>query len=215
MPAAHAALQWSPVIPVKRLAGAKTRLAGFAGARRAELALAMTCDTVMAALQCPSSRAVIVVTDEDRAARAVHALGAHVVPDEPAAGLNPALVYGAAEAARQHPDAGVCALSSDLPALRPHELDRALQAAAHHGRSFLADTPGAGTVLYAATPGAEFTPAFEGASRSRHRESGATELGLDGVASVRRDVDTVADLRAAAALGVGPHTATVLTTLEI
>ncbi|RNL84885.1 2-phospho-L-lactate guanylyltransferase [Halostreptopolyspora alba] len=208
-------MQWSPVVPVKRLADAKTRLGVFAGPRRAELALAMTCDTVMAAVQCASTRAVVVVTDEDRAARAVRALGARVVPDEPAAGLNPALVHGAAEAARQHPDAGVCALSSDLPALRPHELDRALRAAGAHGRSFLADAPGSGTVMYAATPGAAFTPAFEGSSRDRHRESGAVELDLDGVASVRRDVDTVADLRAAAALGVGPHTAKVLATLEI
>ncbi|MBB4933591.1 2-phospho-L-lactate guanylyltransferase [Lipingzhangella halophila] len=215
MPAAPAALQWSPVIPVKRLAGAKTRLGTFAGPHHADLALAMTCDTVMAAVQCQRTRAVVVVTDDERAARAVRELGARVVPDVPAAGLNPALVHGAAEAALQHPDAGVCALSADLPALRPDQLDRALRAAGDHERSFLADAPGSGTVLYAAAPGSEFIPAFEGASRSRHREAGATELVLDGVASVRRDVDTVADLRAAVELGIGPHTAKVLAALEI
>ncbi len=36
---------------------------------------------------------------------------------------------------------------------------------------------------------------------------GAREILLAGVDSVRRDVDTGEDLRAALALGVGPHTA--------
>ncbi|MGO4756580.1 2-phospho-L-lactate guanylyltransferase, partial [Streptomyces sp. 2MCAF27] len=43
-------------------------------------------------------------------------------------------------------------------------------------------------------------------SRARHRASGAREIRLRGVDSVRRDVDTGEDLRAALALGVGPHT---------
>ncbi len=215
MPAAHAALHWTPVIPVKRLEGAKTRLADFAGKQRSALALAMTCDTVQAAIQCPSSRAVVVITDDTRAARAVRAVGADVVPDTPSAGLNPALEHGAAQATLRHPDAGVCALSSDLPALRPAELDHALRAAGRYPRAFLADAPGSGTVLYTAVPDTPFTPAFEGASRLRHRETGARELVLDGVASVRRDVDTVADLRAAVELGVGPHTTKVLADLDV
>ncbi|WP_173434225.1 2-phospho-L-lactate guanylyltransferase [Allosalinactinospora lopnorensis] len=210
MPAAQAALRWSLVIPVKRLASAKSRLAALAGPHRADLALAMACDTVMAAVQCPRTRSVLVVTDDARAADAVRGVGAHVVPDEPALGLNPALLHGAAEAVRRHPEAGVCALSADLPALRPGELDRVLREAGHRERSFLADAPGVGTTLYTAAPGAEFAPAFEGASRRRHRRNGASELVLGDVAGVRRDVDTLEDLRAAAALGVGPHTAKLL-----
>jgi 2-phospho-L-lactate guanylyltransferase len=52
-------------------------------------------------------------------------------------------------------------------------------------------------------------PEFGVDSRSRHRASGATEIRLAGVDSVRQDVDTGDDLRAALALGVGPHTAAV------
>jgi 2-phospho-L-lactate guanylyltransferase len=44
-------------------------------------------------------------------------------------------------------------------------------------------------------------------SLARHPASGARELGLEAVDSVRQDVDTGDDLRAALAPGVGPHTA--------
>ena len=37
--------------------------------------------------------------------------------------------------------------------------------------------------------------------------SGAAELVLDGVPGLRRDVDTPDDLRGAAELGLGPHSA--------
>ena len=56
-------------------------------------------------------------------------------------------------------------------------------------------------------PGGEFRPLFGGASRARHAASGATELELDDLAGLRRDVDTPDDLRAARVLGAGPRTA--------
>ncbi|GAA3750490.1 2-phospho-L-lactate guanylyltransferase [Spinactinospora alkalitolerans] len=215
MTTAEADPRWSLVIPVKRLTAAKSRLAEFAGVHREELALAVAADTVMAAVSCPGAAEVIVVTDDPLAASALRDLGAHVVTDEPGAGLNPALVHGAAEALTLRPGTGVCALSADLPALRPGELNRVLAAARPHGQAFLSDTPGIGTTAYAAGPGAAFTPAFEGASRRRHRAGGAAEIGLDDVPTVRRDVDTPADLREAAALGVGPHTAKVVAKLGL
>ncbi|MBB6170459.1 2-phospho-L-lactate guanylyltransferase [Nocardiopsis mwathae] len=202
--------RWSLLVPVKHLAGAKTRLARFAGAHRSDLALAIACDTVMAAVDCPAVASVFAVTDDPRAADALGGLGAHVVAGEPGTGLNPALVHGAAEALRRRPGRGLCALSADLPALRPAELDLVLGDAAAHERAFLADAPGVGTTLYTAAPGAAFTPAFEGASRRRHHDGGAAELVRADVPSVRRDVDTPEDLHGAVALGVGPHTAKLL-----
>jgi 2-phospho-L-lactate/phosphoenolpyruvate guanylyltransferase len=109
----------------------------------------------------------------------------------------------------------VGALSADLPALRPGELDRVLQAASDAPNAFLADAAGIGTTLYTARPDAGFTPAFGGPSRARHRDGGARELALADVASVRRDVDTIEDLRAALELGVGPHTASVAPLLPL
>lgn len=88
-------------------------------------------------------------------------------------------------------------------------------AAAGGGRAFLADAPGVGTTLLAADAGAALAPGFGVASRARHLASGAREIGLRGVDSVRQDVDTGADLRAALALGVGPHTAAALDRLAV
>lgn len=195
-------------MPLKPLARAKSRLADAAGADlRPRLALAFAQDTVAAALGCPLVRDVVVVTDDHTAGAALSALGARIVPDAPAAGLDAALAHGAASARALRPGAAVATLNADLPALRPRELARVLGAASVLGRAFLADAAGIGTTMLCALPGVELRPAFGGPSRRRHLASGAVEIVLDGVDSVRRDVDTGADLAAALALGVGPRTA--------
>ncbi|MFF4549318.1 2-phospho-L-lactate guanylyltransferase [Streptomyces sp. NPDC001406] len=203
-------MQWTLVIPLKPLARAKSRLSDTAadGVRPA-LALAFAQDTVAAALACPQVKDVAVVTDDELAGRELAALGARIVPDEPAGGLNAALAHGAGVVRSSRPGTPVAALNADLPALRPAELSRVLAAAAEFPRAFLADAAAIGTTLLAAAPDRELHPAFGTDSRSRHRASGAVELRLDAVDSVRQDVDTGEDLRAALALGVGPHTASV------
>jgi 2-phospho-L-lactate/phosphoenolpyruvate guanylyltransferase len=204
---------WAVVVPVKLLARAKSRIAPLAGPRRPELALAMAFDTVSAVVAAPGVGQVIVVTDDPVAAGELSAAGAAIVPDEPRDGLNAALVYGAASADRRWPASGTAALSADLPALRPAELARALQAAARWPNAFVADAAGDGTTLYTAAPGAAFRPAFGLASRARHAAAGAIELGLTDVPGLRRDVDTPDDLRGAAELGLGPRTAPLATEL--
>ncbi|HWG65222.1 MAG TPA: 2-phospho-L-lactate guanylyltransferase [Streptosporangiaceae bacterium] len=198
---------WSLVIPVKVLAIAKSRLADLAGPARSALALAMAADTVSAAVQSKAVAAVIVVTDDEVAARALGELSAVVVPDQPAAGLNPAVAHGASVAAARWPECGTAALAADLPALRPEELDRALSAAAAWPEAFVADAEGTGTTLYTARPGARFRPQFGPESARRHRESGAREITIEDVPSLRSDVDTPAGLQRAGALGLGPRTA--------
>ena len=200
----NALITWSVLMPVKVLTQAKSRLAGLAGPRRGELALAMACDTVTAVLE--TARA-IVITDDPVAAAALEELGAQVIPDEPRDGLNAALRHGAAVAAHNWPADGTAALSADLPALRPLELARALQAAASWPNAFVADAAADGTTLFTAAPGAAFRPAFGLASRSRHAARGAAELQLSDIPGLRRDVDTPDDLRDAAELGLGPRTA--------
>ncbi len=198
---------WSVLLPVKVLAQAKSRLAGLAGPRRPELALDLACDTVLAVLGCAAVARAVVITDDPVAAAALSEFGALVVPDEPRDGLNAALRHGAAFAAARWPGCGTAAQSADLPALRPAELGRALDAAAAWPNAFVADAAGDGTTLYTAAPGAAFHPAFGLASRARHASGGATEIELRDIPGLRRDVDTPADLRAAAALGLGPRTA--------
>ena len=203
------ALTWSLVIPVKVLARAKSRLTELAGPRRPELALALAADTVSAAASCPEVAAVIVVSDDPAATAELAGLGALVIPDEPDDGLNPALVHGAAAAVSLHPDAGTGALAADLPALRPAELGRALRAAARWPEAFVPDAAGSGTTLYTAMPGSRFQPRFGPESRMAHRNAGATELDISGIASVRRDVDTPGDLDSAVQLGLGRRTAPI------
>ncbi|MDH6224790.1 MULTISPECIES: 2-phospho-L-lactate guanylyltransferase [Streptomyces] len=202
-------MHWTLVIPLKPLARAKSRLSDAASdGLRPGLALAFAQDTVAAALACPAVRGVAVVTDDALAGRELGALGARVVPEAPSGGgLNAALAHGASVVRRARPDGAVAALNADLPALRPAELARVLEAAAEFPRSFLPDAAGIGTTLLAASPGRELRPEFGVDSRARHAASGAVELLPADVDSVRQDVDTGADLRAALSLGVGPRTA--------
>jgi 2-phospho-L-lactate guanylyltransferase len=209
----NALITWSVLMPVKVLSEAKSRLAGLAGPRRGELALAVACDTVTAVMRTDQATRAIVITDDPVAASALRELGALVVPDEPRDGLNAALRHGAGIAARRWPASGTAALSADLPALRPAELARALEAAAIWPNAFVADAAGDGTTLYTAAPGAAFRPAFGLASRARHAAGGAVELGLTDVPGLRWDVDTPADLRGVAELGLGPRTAPLATEL--
>jgi 2-phospho-L-lactate guanylyltransferase len=207
-------LTWSLVIPVKVLAVAKSRLADLAGADREALVLAMAADTIAAAGSCPLVSAVIVVSDDPDVKAEAEALGAEVMADHRAAGLNEALIAGAERAARRWPGRGLAALTADLPALSADELRLALTAASSGTHCFVADAAGTGTTLYAAGPGAAFRPRFGPRSRLRHREAGALELDLPGLAGLRRDVDTLADLRSAAVIGLGRRTAAIAARLR-
>ncbi|MFC8296349.1 2-phospho-L-lactate guanylyltransferase [Micromonospora orduensis] len=199
--------RWAVVVPVKRLTAAKSRLRGaLPGVPHEELALALAADTLHAVLACPAVAEARVVTDDARVAQVARAAGARVLPDEPDAGLNAAFRHGAVAG----PAGWVAGLTADLPALRPAELAAALLAAQADGvRRFVPDAPGDGTVLLAAPPGVALDPRFGVGSAAAHAASGALPLTGDWP-SLRRDVDTAADLAAAARLGLGPRTAALL-----
>lgn len=204
---------WGVVVPVKRLAIAKSRLAGYGERSRRELALAFACDVVAAALGCPLVVEVLVVTDDETAAAALTVLGASVAPDDPDDGLNPALAHGAELLRGRRPGLGVVTVSSDLPALRPEDLATVLGAVAAGRRAFVADSAGTGTTLLAASAPAPLAPSYGPGSRDRHVASGA--LQLQGTPALRRDVDTPEDLREALALGVGAHTSAACAGLPV
>jgi 2-phospho-L-lactate guanylyltransferase len=200
---------WSIVVPVKRLSAAKTRLS-LSEHPRNVLALAFACDTIAAALACPLVATLVAVTSDRRAAHELEQLGALVVPDGPEAGLNPAVEYGARVAREHAPRRGTAVLSADLPALRPEALGRALLRASAHRRAFVPDADGRGTTLLACLPEEELYPEFGSGSAERHRRSGAYAIEDAGLESLRQDVDTAADLDAAARLGLGPRTSRLL-----
>ncbi len=211
----EAPVSWSVLIPVKVLAQAKSRLTGMPAGDRAELVLAMVADTVIAAAAATLVGRVLVITDDPVVASEVEVLGALVIRDEPAAGLNAALAFGARHALEQWPDGGVAGLAADLPALRSGELSVALHATAMAGRAFVPDADGTGTTLYAAGPGWAFEPLFGWRSRDRHRGAGLAEIDLPELRGLRRDVDTAADLRLAAEIGLGPRTRSLLAAVDL
>lgn len=202
--------RWSLVVPVKRVENAKTRL-GLDAASRASLAVAMAVDTVAAALDCALVAEVLVVTDDRRAREALDPLGVRIVADEPDAGLNAALEHGVALVADGH----VGALASDLPALRPSDLEVVLAEAAAHDRSVVGDLSGTGTTLLCARSAAHFAPRFGVESLAAHLTAGAADLTGLAPESVRRDVDTIDALSGAVDLGVGLATKLALSDLPV
>jgi 2-phospho-L-lactate guanylyltransferase len=125
-----------------------------------------------------------------------------VVPDQPDAGLNPALRHGAAAAG----GGPVAAVSADLPTLTATALEAVLAAAERLPRGVVADQAGTGTTVLTASSAAELVPRFGATSFRAHREDGAVDLTPFAADSVRRDVDTLAELRDAVRIGVGAAT---------
>jgi 2-phospho-L-lactate/phosphoenolpyruvate guanylyltransferase len=198
------------LVPVKRLALAKSRLGD--NPRRAELALAFAADAVSAAVRCPSVATVTVISDDPVAVEQLGRLGALVVADVPDAGLNPALAHAAASLPA---DCWIGALSADLPALRPAELAAAIDEAQSAGAPDGGYVPDHrdGTTLLLRPPGRALDPKFGPASARAHAATGAVALGV-GLAGLRTDVDTPADLEHALRIGVGEHTTGVLAAAE-
>lgn len=211
--------RWHLVLPVKGGESAKSRLGGAPGARRA-LALAMARDAVAVALQTSRVGSVCVVTADPDVGRAARTDGASVVT--PVATVPPgttpldAAVLDGVRWARARAATGdaVAVLLADVPALRAEDLAAALQAAGDalpsspHG-AFVADADGSGTVLLAVPPVGPVRTGFGTGSAARHEQLGLRRLDVD-APTLRRDVDTPADLRRAEDLGVGPRTSAAL-----
>ncbi|QKJ20751.1 2-phospho-L-lactate guanylyltransferase [Microbacterium hominis] len=226
MTASPAAAGWAVVVPVKDPARGKSRLS-VDGVDRATLARAIALDTVAAVAVCDEVARVIVVTDD--AALPAHAgdipgvrwvdetfarerAAADAVAGRPGAGIAPAgldgaIALGIATAGEGMPRA---ALLGDLPALRADDLGAALRAAASRDRAVVADGEGTGSTLVTAAPGVAWRSSFGDGSFARHVALGCTALAVEPDSTLRRDVDTAAQLRAALALGVGPRTAALL-----
>ena len=210
------------IVPVKALIQAKSRLRGAADdglgdpATHARLTLALARDTVRAALAAQRVRRVVVISSDPEVTTIMAADGASVLAEGGVRGLNPALEFGA-RAVRDGggPRVPLGALQADLPSLRPEELDEALTRACAlfdsgtADRAFCADAEGEGTTLLVCGPHASLEPRFGVGSAAAHAAAGATAM-AGRWPGLRRDVDTVDDLWAAAELGLGPSSTAVL-----
>ncbi|WGX98656.1 2-phospho-L-lactate guanylyltransferase [Nocardioides sp. L-11A] len=196
------------LLPVKSPGTGKSRLATLSDPHRALLAAAFAVDVVDACLRTDGVAGVLVVSDDTDFAARLAARGAATCPD-PGGGLNAALRHAAAYLRARRPDLRPAALCGDLPALVPSDLAAALtDAASDPGPCFVGDADGTGTTLYCAQY-ADFDPRFGPGSAAAHAGAGARPLAAD-LLTLRRDVDDVAGLAAAIALGTGDSSTDVL-----
>jgi len=208
-------VQWRVVVPIKHGAPAKTRLRAALreDTVHADLVRAIQLDTLDAVLALrthPLLGGLFVVSGRPAGHGAALPVEIELLPDA-GGGLNPALAEAAAELARRFPADGVVALVGDLPALRAADLLAVLYQAPADARSFVRDLAGSGTTLLAAGPGVPLEPLFGPESAHRHLASGAVEL--PAAASLRCDVDSVADLHRCLELGAGVLTSRLVADL--
>ena len=198
------------IVPVKRLAQAKSRLAVPDRVRRT-LAMAFAIDTISAVAGCPAVERVVVVTADPRVRRALAHKQLLFAEEGRTAGL--AAAVESARALTTEHGRGTVVVPADLPALTADDLERALERAVGHDAAFVRDARGDGTTLLVRAHASARKNAYGPASAARHAAAGFVEL--CGVAEgVSQDVDDLHDLDAASRLGVGPMTTALLSRLE-
>jgi 2-phospho-L-lactate/phosphoenolpyruvate guanylyltransferase len=190
-------LKATAVLPVKRFAAAKQRLAvGIDDEQREALVAAMLGDVLEAVGATRTIERTIVVSDEPRAGEIAAAVGAEVVPDTPDAGHSEATLVGIG-CAEERDAACVVLLPGDCPLLDPRELDRLLTGIPSHFVAVVPDRHGTGTNALVLSPPGAIHPAFGEGSCARHvsaaRESGIP-FAMEELPSLALDLDTPADL---------------------
>jgi 2-phospho-L-lactate/phosphoenolpyruvate guanylyltransferase len=190
-------LKATAVLPVKRFAAAKQRLApGMGSTHRAELAAAMLEDVLEAIGAARSVERVVAVTSEPRAIELATASGAEVLPDPEEGGHSGAALAGISRALEL--GAGcVVLLPIDCPLLATRELERLLTGMPERYVAIVPDRHGTGTNALALAPPDAIEPSFGEGSCARHvaaaREAGVP-FGVEELPSLALDLDTPADV---------------------
>jgi 2-phospho-L-lactate/phosphoenolpyruvate guanylyltransferase len=186
------------IVPVKRFAEAKRRLAaGLDDERREALVEAMLEDTLEAIAGARSIGSTIVVTGDPRAQEIVAGgeVG-EVLPDPTDEGHVTAALAGIA---RAEVDGAECVvlLPGDCPLLDPKELDRLLTGVPASYVAIVPDRHGSGTNALVLSPPSAIEPSFGEDSRARHvaaaREAGVP-FAVEELSSLALDLDTPADV---------------------
>jgi 2-phospho-L-lactate guanylyltransferase len=200
---------FTAIIPVKPWQLAKSRLS-LDPQLRAELARALTADTLDIVHGAVTVDSIVVVSSELEALALARAAGAGGVADplESMDPLNDAIRSGAAWAMARHPNDPVVVIPADLCSLTSDSLDEALALARPHRRAFVPDRHGIGTTLLTAATPADLECAYGGLSAEAHHALGAQRLETVDP-RVRLDVDTLEDLMVGQRLGLNRHTAAV------
>lgn len=185
------------VLPVKRFAAAKQRLAaGVEDERRPDLVAAMLEDVLEAIGAARSIERTIVVTAEPRAAALAGAAGAEVIDDPDRGGHSGAALAGVARAMELGAECAVL-LPGDCPLLEPRELERLLTGLPERYAAIVPDRHGTGTNALALAPPDAIEPAFGEGSCARHvaaARAAAVPYAVEELPSLALDLDTPADV---------------------
>jgi 2-phospho-L-lactate guanylyltransferase len=185
------------VVPVKRFAVAKSRLAsGVDAARRPELVAAMLADVLEAIGRARMIDRTIVVSQEPEAAELAAAAGADLVSDFDDASHSAAAQAGIEVAAAAGARC-VALLPGDCPLLDPRELDRMLTGVPDPYVAVIPDRHGTGTNALVLAPPNAIEPSFGEGSRERHvaaARAAQIPFGVEELASLGLDLDTPADI---------------------
>jgi 2-phospho-L-lactate/phosphoenolpyruvate guanylyltransferase len=210
-------LKATAIVPVKRFAVAKQRLApGVDDERREKLVAAMLEDVLEAIGEARAIERTIVVSDEPHALEIAAAARTEAIPDLGDGGRSEATatavndVEGSGRSrghskaalagidrAKEHGAECVMLLPGDCPLLNPRELDRLLTGVPASYVAIVPDRHGTGTnALVLAPPGA-IRPVFGEGSCARHvaaaREAGIP-FAVEELPSLALDLDTPADV---------------------
>ena len=184
------------VVPVKRIADSKCRLAGvLAPEQRQRLTAAMLRDLLGALTATPGLDRIVLATSEPSAA----AFGYSIV-DDGGGDLNAAIARAAA-ALEAEKVARMLVIAADIPLAAPAEIARVLAAGREAGQEapvvVVPDARGLGTNALLLSPPSAMAPCFGPDSRARHAAT-ARKLGLASkelqLPSLGFDVDEPEDL---------------------
>jgi 2-phospho-L-lactate guanylyltransferase len=187
------------LVPVKRLAAGKSRLAAALGRETTEaLTLAMLGDVIDALRACRRAERVVVVTPDPDVGDAARELGAEArVADDP--GLNAAL--DAAAAALADPRGALLVVLGDVAGARPGDLARLFDPleAEPGPAAVLAPARDGGTAALLRRPPAAIPSCFGEGSAKVHRaaaEAAGVRFHELPLASLAIDLDRIEDARA-------------------
>jgi len=185
------------VVPVKRFAVAKSRLApGVEVTRKPELVAAMIADVLEAIGSARLVERTIVVSQEPRAVELAAAAGADLLGDFDDASHSAAALAGIAAA--EVVGAGcVALLPGDCPLLDPRELDKMLTGVPDPYVAVIPDRHGTGTNALVLAPPTAIEPSFGEGSRERHvaaARAAGVPYGVEELRSLGLDLDTPADI---------------------
>lgn len=185
------------ILPVKRFAAAKQRLAtGVGKTRRAAIVAAMLEDVLEAIGDARLVERTLVVTSEPLAVELAAAARAEVVADPGEGGHSEAALAGVARAEELGAES-VVMLPGDCPLLDPVELDRLLTGLPERFVAIVPDRHGTGTNALALAPPRAIEPTFGEGSCVRHvaaARAAGVPYTVEELPSLGLDLDTPADV---------------------